>query len=304
MTLLNHTFSLGRRYDAQGNLLPRSSRVPMGEGSPVEPGSSPIPASMTRIFQDTFETGDFTHTENGFAWGSINRTSIVRDDGCAVHIEPPNCVEGNPGEWENGPGVAGRHSMRFRYPANEYWSEQRFNIGGSYSELWMSFWIRVPINFTHERPGNNKFFAVWFDSYNLPLNPIAVASFWEISGTSSSRFSIAASIPSEGGDTAPIFAPGVFISVPEDRGRWMHFVAQLKGSESGTTNTGIFRTWRRWEDDSEYTFLVEKTDYGFEQVEGGNPGWSGGYLMGYANSTYPTDTEFLMDDFELYAEIA
>ena len=41
MTLLNHTFSLGRRYDAQGNLLPRSIRVPLGEGSPADP---PIPA--------------------------------------------------------------------------------------------------------------------------------------------------------------------------------------------------------------------------------------------------------------------
>ena len=82
----------------------------------------------------------------------------------------------------------------------------------------------------------------------------------------------------------------------------MHFVAQVKGSEPGTTNTGIVRTWRRWENEAEYTLLVERTNYGFEQVEGGNPGWSGGYLMGWANSGYAITTEFLIDDFTVSTE--
>ena len=256
--------------------------------------------SSSPIFTDTFESGGFGHSQNGFRWGSPNRTSIVRDDGCAVHINPPRCVEGNPGEWENGPGVAGRHSMRFRYPALEPWSEQRFNIGGSYPELWMSFWIRVPINYVHENAmgtgDNNKLFALWADSYSS--GPVIVGGLWRDPATNSTRFGIATTQTTLG-QTGFVMAEGIFWRNPEDRGRWMHFVTQAKFSETGDTTSGLVRTWSRWEDATDYTLLVERGNYEFTAQPGGNTGWSGGYLMGWANSGYAETTEFLIDDVAL-----
>ncbi len=254
--------------------------------------------SLTPIFSDSFESGSFTHSENGFRWGSPNRTSIVRDDGCAVHINPPRCVEGNSGQWENGPGVSGRHSMRFRYPALESWAEQRFDIGGSYPELWMSFWIRVPINYVHENAmgtgDNNKFFALWADSYNS--GAVIIGGLWRDSRTNSTRFSIGG-IQTTQGHGGDIWADGVFWRNPEDRGRWMHFVMQAKMSDTADINSGVIRAWSRWEDSPDYTLLVERHNYEFTAQAGGNSGWSGGYLMGWANSGYAENTEFLIDDF-------
>lgn len=255
--------------------------------------------SSELVFTDNFETGDFSHTENGFRWGSPNRTSIVRDDGCAVHINPSRCVEGNPGQWENGPGVPGRHSMRFRYPAMEAMSEQRFNLGGTYPELWIGFWLRVPINFIHENPtgssDNNKFFALWTDGYTITNSARFIPEFrGDPSHSGSSRIRLGVG-QSEGGSKPT--EPMRWITYPEDQGRWMQIVFHVKMNNSLDDPNGRAVMHRRWEGEADFSTLVEVTDINWGVGPGGSLGWTAGYLMGWANSGYAATTEFLIDDF-------
>ena len=257
--------------------------------------------SLDPIFADGFESGDFSHSENGFRWARPNRTSIVRDDGCAVHIDPPRCVEGNPGEWENGPGDSGRHSMRFRYPAGEAMSEQRFSIGGAYEEIWIRYWLRVPINFNMNPQGpnssnnNQKFFALWQDGYSTQGTGGNIQwNFWRQSENGGARFTFSMSRDSLGGGHHGHYAD---FMLPEDAGRWMQVVLHAKTASGNDTLDGEARIWRRWEDEAAFTLISESTGRGFAIPESGPAGWQAGYIMGWANSTYVENTEFLLDDF-------
>ncbi len=253
------------------------------------------------VFQDGFETGSMSHSENGFRWAQNNRTSIVRDDGCAVHINPPNCVEGNPGRWENGPGVAGRHSMRFRYPAGQAMSEQRFNIGGAYEEIWIRYWLRVPINFNMNPQGpnssnnNQKFFALWQDSYSTRGTGGNIQwNFWRQAHNGGARFSFSMSNDSVGSGHHGHYDD---FMLPEDAGRWMQVVLYAKTASGNDSLDGEARLWRRWENEPDFTLISESQGRGFGVPESGPAGWQAGYVMGWANSTYAETTEFLLDDF-------
>jgi hypothetical protein len=257
--------------------------------------------SLDPIFSDNFESGDFSHSENRFRWGAPNRTSIVRDDGCAVHIDPPRCVEGNPGQWENGPGDLGRHSMRFRYPAGVAMAEQRFSIGGAYDEIWIRYWLRVPVNFNMNPQGpnssnnNQKFFALWQDGYSGGGTGATITwNFWRQSSNGGARFSFQNSRDNQ---SSGHFGHFENFMLPEDAGRWMQVVLYARNSSASGEPDGEVGIWRRWEDEADFTEISVVPGRGFSWPTSGPVDWQGGYIMGWANSTYAETTEFLLDDF-------
>jgi len=248
------------------------------------------------LLVDSFESGDMSATnEAGFDWSRNNRTSVVTSEAAVYNngtIYNPIDLANN---WEP---KHGKHSLRFRYPAGEFLAEQRFNLGKAYKDIWFQYWVRVPVNYFHGQssPSNHKFFALWMDGYSYHGNgPTVIWEFWG-DDTGSSRL---AYHYSEGGynilgghiDRQP------FISVPDDRGRWMEITIHVKASSQGQSNDGVIELWRRWESESpdKRTLLHRKTDAVLPIPPEGPQGWKNGYFMGWANAAYSSDTEWLID---------
>ena len=253
----------------------------------VDAGPAAPPADV--LWFDDFESGDFS----GFSWAPPNRTSIVRDDGCVVHDGDAvmNCGH-EERRWESRPGSTGRHAMRFRYPAGSDIAEQRFVLPETLSELWVCYWIRVPLNFSHPAVSrdNQKFFALWQDDYEFHgVGTTATFQFRRHgdAGSSVSNYQIR---PGSGGDRHTGEAGGAALWSVADRGRWMHSCIYARhGAE------GRIEQWRRWEDETDYRMLYEATH------DLGAMNWSAGYIMGWANAPYAENTEFLIDDFMVSA---
>lgn len=271
---------------------------------------SPVWAQV--IFEDGFESADLGHSQSGFKWGGPNRTSIVRDDQYRVWANRESMMDGpyEDREWENAPGSVGRHALRFYYPAGTAMSEQRFSLGGAYPELWMSYWIRVPINYTHGTIGpgpgyrNQKFSAVWTDAYSGSGQPVVVFNLWDDRNAWNAEGNIGSSYSTVSISNATNMSSAHkeqfrdFIRFPEDRGRWMHVVSQFKIASSRGAEDGVVRWWRRWSNETEYTLISDRSNLGIG-TDTGPAGFTGGYLMGWANGKYEEDTEFLVDDFKV-----
>jgi hypothetical protein len=89
-----------------------------------------------------------------------------------------------------------------------------------------------------------------------------------------------------------------FITIPDDRGEWMHLVVQVKSESSPDEKDGVMGVWRKWDGDSGYTKTHDFRNQPIK-LSTTKKGFAAGYLMGWANAVYPVDTEFLVDDFKL-----
>ena len=248
-------------------------------------------AHAETVFTDSFESGDMSATNShGFNWGKNNRTSVVTEQGVVYSngdkdISIPSCRD-----WEP---KHGDHSLRFRYASGKYMSEQRFDLGRHYDDLWLSYWIRVPVNFTHGSL-NNKFLSIWPQEYDR-----AGTVTWQTrpNGTGGANL-----VYQDGGVTSGEVGSTQFISVPDDRGRWMHVVARVKAASSSNSNDGIIQFYRRWESENSYTKIHEKTNADTWDDSSSEQGISQGYVLGWANDAYNTDTEWLIDHFAVDTE--
>jgi hypothetical protein len=188
-------------------------------------------------------------------------------------------------------------SMLFHYPAGEFWSEQRFSMREAHPDMWIRFWLKVPINFKHSSntPTNNKLFALWMDEYSSKgAGPTAFWTFWH-DGNSGSNL---AYHYSPGGYKTANAAKEYksFIRYPEDQGRWMQIVMHVKAATSTSSNDGVMQFWRRWEDESSFTLFHDHREADIGIPSGGPDGWKAGYFMGWSNPAYAEDTDWLMDD--------
>ena len=273
--------------------------------------ASATTAGAEVIFLETFESSDMTTTnEAGFAWGGLNRTSIVtRDAACSTPGDNVVLWNGraictvlsasDPRDWT---AKVGDNSLRFRYAAGEYWTEQRYDFGKGYPETWVSYWIRVPTNYYRGSGTNNK----WFDILMAPMSQYEDSTVsriemqdWASNTAGAMVLNIQFRNGSDGkfksSDRYPDFV------TPADAGKWMHIIYQLKSSSNNTATDGILRMYRRWENEGNYTLINElinlNVGIGAGSVSAGYLGWGAGYIMGYANSAYAKDTEWLLDNF-------
>jgi hypothetical protein len=241
------------------------------------------------LIVDSFESGDMSATnEDGFSWGNNNRTSVVTADAAVYNNGPIENPIGNSQNWDP---KDGEHSLRFRFSANEYMAEQRFDFGKHYSDVWIAYWLRVPINFTQGNL-NSKFLALWPQNYDR-----AGTVTWQTRPNSAGGASL---LYQDGGVTSGETGATSFISVPGDRGRWMHVVARVKAASGPDTRDGIIQFYRRWEDGTSYELLQEKTSADTWDDESAEQGISQGYILGWANDPYDVSTEWLLDQFSVH----
>jgi len=263
------------------------------------------PQCAANLFVDSFESADMAATNaDGFSWANNNRTSVVTMDPGPVAVWHNGPIANTGPEGDDWTAYDGEHSLRFRYPAGEFWSEQRFDMGQPQSELWIRYWLRVPTNFRHGHasPTNNKFFALWMDGYSQHgEGPTIVWNFWRDGETDDSRFTYSLNQTGASGGSHHADYPE-FIRSPEDQGRWMQVVLYAKMSTDAESMDGESRIYRRWQDETEFTPIGETTGKDFSAPPDGPRGWQGGYIMGWSNPAYDEDTVWLLDDFELSTE--
>lgn len=243
---------------------------------------------------DSFESANLSAPDgpapalnaSGFRWGYTNYTSIVG----MVNGQPTRVYSGSVTNdiWAGHDFKCydGTYCLRFRYAPGNNMSEQRFDLGRAYPDLWVRYWIRVPTNFYHGGQ-NNKFAAFWTSVYDGPGDIT-----WQTrpAGGGSAKL-----VVQDGGtQQVEVDAGANFIRVPDDRGRWMQVVIRMIPATASGANNGTIQFYRRWSNEASFTLLYSKTNARF--YEGGQ-GVRAGYLMGWANDPYTQETEWLLDQF-------
>lgn len=252
------------------------------------------PLSAEIIVSDSFESGDMSSPGyNGFSWARNNRTSIVTMDPGPKSIWHNGVRDIDGEDWKDWTAYNGDNSLRFRYPPGVNLSEQRFNMSNSHPELWMSFWVRIPDNF-NLIGGQTKFFSIWTDGYSQHGEGSTVWMDYNKDG-------VMRVTHSAGGYTvSKAYEKPVQVFHPiDDRGRWMQITVRLVVESFENASDGIMQVWHRWDGESEYTMTHEALDWALKVPSGDINGWSAGYLMGWVNTPYTEDTEWLIDDFLL-----
>ncbi len=250
-------------------------------------------ASGESFVSDSFESGDFSAPgATGFMWSNTTVSSIVTADTLVFKTSLINEPAPETSQWE---AKTGDHALRIRYRAGQAWAEQKFHWDEPQPELWMSFWLRVPTNYAHpkvEGAGDNqKLFRLWMDGYGSKGDGTTVGMSFRGDGHGGSYFF--AKIAG-GGDAGKV----PFISIPSDRGRWMHLVVHVDSESVPGASDGVMEVWRKWEEDTDYTKTHDFRNQPIK-LSSTKKGFASGYLMGWANAAYPVLTEFLIDDFEL-----
>lgn len=271
-------------------------------------------ASAEVIFSDSFESGDMSTTNpDGFSWDNNNRTSISTTDA--------SCGGAVPGEsvriWSSGPycdnyGIdqtkdwtakTGKNSLRFNYPAGVNWSEQRFDMKTGYKHIYISYWIRVPLNFsrgnTDGGTSNNKWIWIGQGEKNTVYSKQDSLNLWvrDLKNGNSMDVDFQWMRPPNGAYTNS--SKYVNFITPADAGRWMHIIYDLKFSSVNGAMDGNLIMYRKWEGESSYTRILAFENENVPVGSIGYNGWGGGYILGYANGTYENDTEWLFDDFTI-----
>lgn len=236
----------------------------------------PFVARSEIKFFDGFESGKMLSTgTEGFIWSQIG-------GGDANKCNPSHCpVQGTSYEKN--------YSLMMGYLAGANWTERRYYFNRYYPEVWISYWIRVPTNYTHNSgsPSNNKFGCLYGSTYAEARNSVC----WEMWPDGSNGSTLTANIASVGHGSE--YTP--FISVPSDRGRWMQVVFNVKASTTSSSANGYMKTWRRWDGEPSFTQIHNRVNVNIGYLNG----WGNGYLMGYANVPYTQRTDWYIDNFTI-----
>tara|TARA_R110001599_G_scaffold339851_1_gene559719 strand:- start:19248 stop:20450 length:1203 start_codon:yes stop_codon:yes gene_type:complete len=265
------------------------------------------PTSTPNLFADGFESGDLTagtasiNTVN-FAWEGGERTGIVYQDGATAHRVYPVIYVNS---WTDGRDVTAKadtYSLSVEYAANISEGEQRFNFDDQ-NEIWLRYWIRVPENYTHGTvtgTNNNKFLALWFDTYLSSGGGTGSTVVWSMEeAANGTDTELAFTYTDESLITQPFLQQTPFIDSSTDQGRWMQMAIRVDFGTEGAADSTI-QTYRRWENESTFTQLHSLTNASF--TKGSATGWGGGYFMGWANGQYAENTWWLIDEVELSTE--
>lgn len=243
----------------------------------------PESASAGVFFQDDFESGDLSHEENGARWGSDRQARVLTE---------------NP--------KTGNYSLRFFYPGTtpekDSFAELRFHLAPNrYSELWIRYDLYVPANFYHrDAPGsdNNKFLALWSGAHPRGFTgPALVPNYWP-RPSGESHLILFAGGPQNPDGSGQMFRKNYWdeggqIFEVADRGKWLTIIVHAKYA-TPANDDGIFRLWKIR--DGVTIPVLDKTD-GAWYVPG-QPGFDGGYLMGWANAGFAQDTSFFLDNIK------
>jgi len=271
------------------------------------------------IFSESFESGDMSATNpDGFSWDRNNNTSVVTQDAndgpVAIYnnatIYNPHSTTMPDGSVRDWTPKDGQNSLRVRYAAGKEWAEQRFDFGAGYPEVWFSYHIRVPLNYTRGIDGpaagrNGKWMSLLMkdmSGYSENNITMIIISDWPTADNKGIVLESQLRTGTTGDFSTKSPTYNNFVT-PGDAGRWMQVIYHMKASSSIGANDGSFKVYRKWEDESRFTLINSlegiPADVTQASIAAGYNGWGGGYFMGYANDPYANDTEWLIDDITI-----
>jgi hypothetical protein len=241
--------------------------------------------SGTPVFFDGFESGDFSHSENGYRWSGAT-TGFV--DGA---IE------------DGAPVYAGNWAARFRQDnvqRNRMLSLQAGSEAQYLTELWFEYRIRIPgagapagedAPYDHSCSGgqNNK----WTEFFYLPDREelLIWSEMWRNSARDGGSKQ---SVIWESSSHTTITQNGIV--VPDERGEWHRWRYHLKLTTIDSDTVGIW--YQVWKDNTE---LYNNPNI----VEPGVPSFAHNIgvfqIMGWNNCNFPERITWYVDEVRLYA---
>ena len=254
------------------------------------------------IFTDSFESADLSATNaEGFKWTDNAWTSVISSTEEVYGVTNTPRTKANAASFPGKDWTPhdGNYSLRFRYSAGAFMSEQRFDLGTPRKELWIRYWIRVPVNFKYGPVSDpNKFFAIWMDGYSQSGDGSTIwLSMWRKNITDA-QLGFTYSL---GGKTSSVsFKQYIPFFTVADAGKWMQVVLHFKAESSLGTSNGIIQTFRRWDGESKFIKLHDTVSAPIKIPIGGPDGFKAGYILGWANAAYEANTEWLVDDFVIF----
>jgi hypothetical protein len=256
------------------------------------------------ILTDGFESADMSSPGYpDFTWDANNATSIVTMNPGPIAVWNNVAVNNAGSTGTNWTAKDGNYSLRFRYTPTNPWAEQKFSMTNSYTDIWLTFWLRVPVNYVHAEasPDNNKLFALYMDGYETAgTGATVVWELWPLAG-GGSQVALRSRYELNGGNNTghQQFTP--FISVPTDRGRWMEITLHIKASSTQTATDGVQEMWRRWDGEATKTLFHSITN-AVLPIPASGTAWKAGYFLGYHNAAYAENTEWLIDSIAISTE--
>ncbi len=255
-------------------------------------------ASAQIIFQDDFESGDLSRTQNGAGWDSGAYTSVS---------------SANP--------RTGSYSLEFNFAGvpdgQDSWAEQRFNLGGNYPEVWVKYDLFIPSNYYQRNQGgsssNNKLFVhLWTDTTN------GVASYGGTDGIAGG-FEVWSSGDGFGNVSFHPIRPemGHIMDVKRntrgieaaDLGNWIEIVIQVRAGTTGSTafaQGGAVNVWKTSANGTtRLIYSLEPTSVNLDAWQqtisflsspDGRNYFNRGYLLGWANSGFLQNTRLYIDN--------
>jgi hypothetical protein len=248
-----------------------------GKAATVRRGGRPT--VVAPFFEDSFAGGQ-RNNANGFVWSTSHANM-------SVSTENPR---------------TGTHSLRFRFPPadpgkSDQNAQQSFALGRDLTELWVEYYLWVPNNFVLRGPPdwgnyNNKFIALWNNSYDGAGSITALAEFGRDNDDSSTSRMVSSSETDGSIRGKDAYHTPNFVSKAK-AGKWTQVRVHYKMS-SGLDQPGIWKCWM----DGELVWR-NRSDWAFFRT-GGENYIRQGYLLGAANTGYTDETIFYMDDFRFY----
>jgi len=259
------------------------------------------------LLTESFESADHsassatTNTIN-FQWGGINKTGIITQESDSGRRVYPTSRDEYFNDGQDWSAKDGDYSLSIEYPAGAHMAEQRFSFSDPQTDFWLRYWIKVPENYSHGVGGgsavNNKFLSIWTDGYSQAGQG---STFWlsmESAGGGNTNLAFTSTI-GHGTSSQVMVQYTPFIDVATDRGRWMQMVVHLVAETSDGAADGIVQTWRRWENETNFTQLHDANNRQLRIPPNGPTGFAFGYLLGWANGTYSENTYWLIDDVNI-----
>jgi len=231
----------------------------------------------TRIFFDGFESGNLSNptVTAGGRWLTSSNVTASTDR-----------------------ARTGSTSLKFAFgpnaPGEDSWAEQRFSLGTNLTEIWVEFYIYIPTNYQHRDDSgsdNNKWLRLWGDSYNA-TNKHGASTLPAAGGNSDlfAEYGKNEGPIGAGWGDAPIARN--FITNAE-RGRWNQFRWHSKMATTASAENGLIEMW--WNG-----VLVDR-DLSMDIYSSAANYINEGYLIGWANSGFTSQTLLYIDDVSFYS---
>ena len=254
--------------------------------------------SAALMFTDSFENGNLSSDQNGYGWGPANNSGSGTEQGT-----PGPSVSANR-------AYSGTYGLEMPFGPSQ-WTSKTFHFGEYLTELWMEYWLYVPLNYVHgdASPSNNKFFLIYRDIYsggqtmNFEIYNSSGGSYMIGQMSHNGSGSIALIRDGVGGTTGSVIVVDPFIKnssgmiVP---GNWAQIRVHIKSASSANGQDGISQIWINGD------IIFNKTDlnYWFAQGYSGpaipQPEFHNGYILGATNADFVESTIFYLDDMKMY----